>query len=105
VGFRGHRFGEEETLLKFVQSISSIGPVGPKKLRLLRGTPVCSRQTPILQPTANGGVGSTVGANRICKRSTFCINCKVQGFGLRASRSGLLYSAVSVIPCEVYHTG
>jgi hypothetical protein len=62
-------FGEDETLLKFVQSFSSIGPVGLKKLRLLRGTPVCSRQTPILQPTAIGVAGSTVGVNRICKRS------------------------------------
>jgi hypothetical protein len=74
---RGRRFGEDETLLKFVQSISSVGPVGLKKLRLFRETPVCSRQTPILQPTAIGGVGSTIGASRICKRSTFCINCKV----------------------------
>jgi hypothetical protein len=40
-------------LLKFIQSISSNGPVGLWKLRLFRGTPVCSRQTPILQPTAN----------------------------------------------------
>jgi hypothetical protein len=69
-GVWGRRFGEDETLLKFVQSISSIGPVGLKKLRLFRGTPVCSRQTPILQPTAIGVAGSTVGANRTCKRST-----------------------------------
>jgi hypothetical protein len=47
-----------------------IGPVGLKKLRLFRGTPVCSRQTPILQPTAIGVAGSTVGANRTCKWST-----------------------------------
>jgi hypothetical protein len=83
VGFGGgkRRFGEDKMLLKFVQTISSIGPVELKKLRLFRGTPVCSRQTPILQPTAIGGVGSTVGANHICKQSTFCINCKDQGFG------------------------
>jgi hypothetical protein len=64
VGERGRRFGEDETLLKSVQSFSSIGQVGLKKLRLLRGTPVCSRQTAILQPTAIGVVGPTVGANR-----------------------------------------
>jgi hypothetical protein len=58
---------EDETLLKFAHSISWIGPVGLKKLRLFRGTPVCSRQTPILQPTAIGVIGSTVGVNRICK--------------------------------------
>jgi hypothetical protein len=69
-GIKGRRFGEDETLLKFVQGISSIGPVEHEKLRLFRGTPVCSRQTPILQPIAIGVVGSTVGANRICKRST-----------------------------------
>jgi hypothetical protein len=79
-GKKGRRFGEDETLLNFVRSISSIGPVGLKKLRLFRGTPVCSRQTPILQPTAIGDVGSTVGVNRVCKRSTFCIICKDQGF-------------------------
>jgi hypothetical protein len=45
---------EDEVLLKFVQSFSSIVPVGLWKLRLFRGTPVCSRQTPILQPTAIG---------------------------------------------------
>jgi hypothetical protein len=64
-GKGGRRFGEDETLLKFVQSFSSIGPVGLKKLRLFRGTPVCSRQTPILQPTAIGVTGSTVGANHV----------------------------------------
>jgi hypothetical protein len=72
VGFRGTPILEEgKTLLKFVQSISPIGPVGLKKLRLFRGTPVCSRQTPVLQPMAIGVVGPTVGANRICKWSTF----------------------------------
>jgi hypothetical protein len=104
-GIGGRRFGEDETLLKFVQSISSIGPVGLKKLRLFRGTPVCSRQTPILQPTANGGVGSTVGANRICKRSTFCINCKVQGFG-SARFLVVVHSVVSaILPCEACRAG
>jgi hypothetical protein len=61
---------EDETLLKFVQSIFPFVPVGLKRLRLFRGTPVCSRQTPILHPTAIGFVGTTVGANRICKRSS-----------------------------------
>jgi hypothetical protein len=59
--------GEDETLLKFVQSISPFVPVGLKRLRLFCGTPVCSRQTPILQPTAIGVVGTTVEANCICK--------------------------------------
>jgi hypothetical protein len=49
---RGRRLGEDEVLLKSVQSILSNGPVGLWKLRLFRGTPLCSRQTPILQPTA-----------------------------------------------------
>jgi hypothetical protein len=61
----GRRFGEDETLLKSVQGFSSIGPVGLKKLRLFRGTPVCSRQTPVLQPTTIGVAGPTVGANRV----------------------------------------
>jgi hypothetical protein len=65
VGKRGRRFRGDETLLRYVQSFSSSGPVGLKKLRLFRGTPVCSRQTPVLQPTAIGIVGPTVGANRV----------------------------------------
>jgi hypothetical protein len=92
----GGRLEENETLLKFVQGFSSIQPVGLKKLRLFRGTPVCSRQTPILQPTAIGVAGSTVGANRICKRSTSCVICKDRGF--RAVRLlVVVHSAGSVI--------
>jgi hypothetical protein len=57
--------GEDEVLLKSVQSFSSYGPVGLWKLCLIRGTPVCSRQTSILQPTAIGFASPTVGANRV----------------------------------------
>jgi hypothetical protein len=99
------RLGEDETLLKFFQSMSSFGLVGLKRLSLFRGTPVCSRQTPILQPTAIGDVGSTVRANRICKRSSVQI-VKIKIYGSRACHCGLQHSVGSVIsPCEAYHTG
>jgi hypothetical protein len=80
--------GEDEVLLKYVQSISSFGPVGLKRLRLFRGTPVCSRQTPILQPTAIDGVGFMVVSEHSCNWFSSCINCKDQSF--RTSSCGLV---------------
>jgi hypothetical protein len=47
------------------RAFSSIGSVELEKLRLFRGTPVCSRQAPIPQTTTIGVTSPTVGANRV----------------------------------------
>jgi hypothetical protein len=67
--------GEDETLLKFVQSISSIGPVELKRLHLFCGTPVCSRQTPIVQRQSAAPVLRLEPA--VFLNGPLCINCKV----------------------------
>jgi hypothetical protein len=67
----GTSIGEDEVLLKLIQSVFSNGPVGLWKLRLLRGTPVCSRQTRILQPTAIGSHLFHGWSQPCCNRSGF----------------------------------
>jgi hypothetical protein len=62
-------FGEDEVPLKSVQKLLLARPVGLEKLRLFRGTPVCSRQAPISQPTAIGFRQSYGWSQPYCNRS------------------------------------
>jgi hypothetical protein len=79
-GVWGGRLGEDETLLKSVLSFSSIGPVGLKKLRLFRGTPVCPRGR-ALSCSQRQSVSSIsrLEPTVFVKRS-ICIICKDQDF-------------------------
>jgi hypothetical protein len=67
----GRRFWEDESLLKYVQSVSSFGPAGLKRLYLFRGTPLCSRQIPILLPTAISDYGFPYVRSSVTRRPYF----------------------------------